>query len=108
MEKAGRQLGLRVAREGFCDRQYDDDGNLTSRKIPGSVLRDAKAVRDQVVRMVLDGEIISRNGQRIKTQVESLCVHGDEPTAVSTARAAREGLEAAGVKVVPLTEMSFA
>ena len=108
MEKAGRQHGLRVAREGFCDRQYDDDGNLTSRKIPGSVLRDAKAVREQVVRMVLDGEIISRNGQRIKTQVESLCVHGDEPTAVSTARAAREGLEAAGVKVVPLTEMSFA
>jgi UPF0271 protein len=107
MEKAGRQLGLRVAREGFCDRQYDDDGNLTSRKIPGSVLKDPKAVQEQVVRMVLEGEIVSRNGKRIKTQVDSLCVHGDEPTAISTARAAREGLEAAGVKVVPLTEMSF-
>jgi UPF0271 protein len=107
MEKAGRQLGLRVAREGFCDRQYDDDGNLTSRKIPGSVLKDSKAVQEQVVRMVLEGEIVSRNGKRIKTQVESLCVHGDEPTAISTARAAREGLEAAGVKVVPLTQMSF-
>ncbi|HEX3416662.1 MAG TPA: 5-oxoprolinase subunit PxpA, partial [Stellaceae bacterium] len=33
MEKAGRELGLPVAREGFCDRLYDDDGNLTSRKI---------------------------------------------------------------------------
>jgi 5-oxoprolinase (ATP-hydrolysing) subunit A len=107
MEKAGRKLGLRVAREGFCDRQYDDDGNLTSRKIPGSVLKDPKTVQEQVVRMVLEGEIVSRNGKRIKTQVESLCVHGDEPTAISTARAAREGLEAAGVKVVPLTEMSF-
>ena len=46
MEKAGRKLGLRVAVEGFCDRQYDDDGNLTSRKIPGSVLKDP-AARDQ-------------------------------------------------------------
>jgi UPF0271 protein len=107
MEKAGRKLGLRVAREGFCDRQYDDDGNLTSRKIPGSVLKDPNTVQEQVVRMVLEGEIVSRNGKLIKTQVESLCVHGDEPTAISTARAAREGLEAAGVKVVPLTEMSF-
>jgi UPF0271 protein len=107
MEKAGQQLGLRVAREGYCDRQYDDDGNLTSRKIPGSVLKDAKLVQEQVVRMVLEGEIVSRNGKRIKTQVDSLCVHGDEPTAISTARAAREGLEAAGVEVVPLPEMSF-
>src|SRR5215216_156208 len=74
MEKTGWALGLRVAREGFCDRQYDDDGNLTSRKIPGSVLRDPKVVQEQVVRMVLEREIVSRNGKRIKTQVESLCV----------------------------------
>ncbi|HZV22020.1 MAG TPA: 5-oxoprolinase subunit PxpA [Hyphomicrobiales bacterium] len=108
MEKAGRQLGLRVAREGFCDRQYDDDGNLASRKIPGTVLKDPMQVREHVLRMVLEGEIVTRSGKRISRQVESLCVHGDEPTAISTAKAAREGLEAAGVKIVPLTEMSFA
>lgn len=107
MEKAGRQLGLRVAREGFCDRQYDDDGNLTSRKIPGSVLKDPVQVREHVVRMAVEGVIISRNGKRISGRLDSLCVHGDEPTAITTAKAAREGLEAAGVKVVPLTEMSF-
>jgi UPF0271 protein len=39
--------------------------------------------------------------------VHSLCVHGDEPTGVVTARAVREGLEKAGVKLVPLTEMSL-
>jgi UPF0271 protein len=107
METAGRKLGLRVAREGFCDRQYDDDGNLASRKIPGTVLRDPETVKEQVVRMVIDGEIVSRNGKTISRRVDSLCVHGDEPTAVAVARAARESLEAAGVKVVPLTEMSF-
>jgi 5-oxoprolinase (ATP-hydrolysing) subunit A len=107
MEKAGRQLGLRVAREGYCDRQYDDDGNLASRKIPGTVLNDPDRVREQVVRMILEGEIVSRNGKRISRRIESLCVHGDEPTGITTAKAAREGLEAAGVKVVPLTEMSF-
>jgi 5-oxoprolinase (ATP-hydrolysing) subunit A len=108
MEKAGRQLNLKVAREGFCDRQYEDDGNLTSRKIPGSVLKDPDAVAKQVVHMVLHGEVISRHGKPVKHVVDTLCVHADEPTAITTARAAREGLEAAGVKIVPLTEMSFA
>lgn len=107
MEKAGRELGLPVAIEGFCDRQYDDDGNLTSRKIPGSVIKDAAVATQQVLDMVLNNTITSRNGKKIKCKVHTLCVHGDEPTGVATARAVREGLEKAGVKLVPLTEMSL-
>lgn len=108
MERAARELGLPLAREGFCDRQYDDDGNLTSRKVPGSVLKDPATVQEQVVRMVVEGEIVSRHGKRIPCRLESLCVHGDEPTAIMTARAARQGLEAAGVRIVPLTDMPAA
>ncbi len=107
METAGRKLGLKVALEGYCDRQYDDDGNLASRKIAGTVIKDPAVAVKQVVNQVLNGEIISRNGKRIERRVDTLCVHGDEPTAVALARAVREGLEAAGVKIVPLTEMSF-
>ncbi len=108
MEKAGRKLGLKTALEGYCDRQYDDDGNLASRKIPGTVIKDPAVAVKQVVHQVVNGEIVSRNGKRLQRRVDTLCVHGDEPTAVALARAVREGLEAAGVKVVPLTEMSFA
>jgi UPF0271 protein len=107
MEKAGRDLGLRVAREGFCDRQYDDDGNLTSRKIPGSVIKDPAVVAKQVVHMVINGEVISRNGKSVKHQVDTLCVHGDEATGVAVAQAARKALEDAGVKIVPLPEMTL-
>jgi UPF0271 protein len=107
MEKAGRELGLRVALEGFCDRQYDDDGNLTSRKIPGSVLKDPAAAVRQVLDMVVNNTITSRNGKQIPCRVHSLCVHGDEPTAVALARSVRENLERAGVELVPLTEMSL-
>jgi UPF0271 protein len=105
MEWAAQQLGLRLAREGFCDRQYDDDGNLTSRKIPGSVIKDPAVATEQVVRMVTEGEIISRNGKRIACKVDTLCVHGDEPTAIALAGQVRRGLEAAGVTIVPLTQM---
>src|SRR5215813_6922118 len=107
MEKAARELGLPLAREGFCDRLYEDDGNLTSRKVPGSVLTDPDIVRERVVNMVLNEEIISRTGGRLKVQLDTLCLHGDEPSAVIAARAVRQGLEAAGVKIVTLPEMNL-
>lgn len=107
MDKAGDKLGLPVAREAFVDRLYEDDGNLTSRKIEGSVIKDPQFASERVVRMVLDQEIVSRNGKKMPTKIDSLCVHGDEPTAIAVAKATRAGLEAAGVKVVPLTEMGI-
>jgi len=107
MEAAAIKLELPLAREGFCDRLYDDDGNLTSRKIKGAVLHDPEEIKNRVVNMVLNEEIVSRNGKRLRRKLDSLCVHGDEPTAVIAARAVRHGLEAAGVRVLPLTEMKL-
>lgn len=105
MEKAGRELGLRVASEGFCDRQYEDDGNLASRKIPGTVITDPEIATRQVLDMVVNNTITSRSGKTISCKVHSLCVHGDEPTAVALARRVRGALEQAGVQLVPLTDM---
>jgi len=105
MERAALELGLPLAREGFADRLYDDDGSLTSRAIPGSVLKEPAAAAEHVLRMVLDGEIVSRNGKRIKADIHTICVHGDEATGVVVARGVREALEKAGVAVVPLTDM---
>jgi 5-oxoprolinase (ATP-hydrolysing) subunit A len=107
MHKAAERLGLRLARESFPDRRYDDAGNLASRSIPGTVLKDPKAAAEQAVRMVRDGEIISISGKRLKVEAETLCVHGDEATGVAVARGIRQGLEEAGIKVVPLPEMSL-
>ena len=107
MEKAGRSLGLRVAREGFCDRRYDDHGNLWSRKNPDAMIKDPAAAAEQTVHMALHGEVISRSGKVVKHRVETLCLHGDEPTAIAVGHACRKGLEDASVKVVPLTEMKL-
>jgi 5-oxoprolinase (ATP-hydrolysing) subunit A len=107
MEKAGRKLGLKVAREAYCDRLYDDNCNLTSRKIPGAVIHDPAVAAERVVRMVVDGEIVSRSGKRIPTRIETLCVHGDEATGVAIAGACRKALEAAGVKILTLPEMKL-
>ena len=107
MERAAEQLGLPLAREGFADRLYDDDGNLTSRKREGAVITDPAVATAHVIRMVRDGEIISRNGKSLPRKVDTICVHGHEPTAVVVAQAVRDGLQEAGIDVVPLTEMGI-
>lgn len=107
MERAGRALGLKVALEGFCDRQYDDDGNLTSRRVPGSVYKTPEKAVEQVLNMVLHKKIVSRNGKEIPCNIHSLCIHGDEPTAVTVAEAVKKALEQAGVQLVALPEMDL-
>lgn len=105
MEKAARTLGLRLAREGFADRHYEDDGNLSPRSIPGTVYKDPDKALAQCLSMVRDGYLISRQGNRVPVAVETICVHGDEPTAVAVARHVRQGLEAAGCRIVTIPEM---
>ena len=107
MERAGHTLGLRVASEAFVDRLYEDDGNLTSRKIAGAVIKDPAVAAARVVRMVQEQVIISRNGTLIPRPIDTLCVHGDERSGVAVAQAARDALRAAGVELVTLPEMDL-
>jgi UPF0271 protein len=105
MERAAHKLGLRLAREAFADRQYEADGNLASRAIPGTVYREAKPALEQCLRIIQDRQVVARDGTRIRIEAETICVHGDEPTAVPVAGEVRRGLESAGVQLVTLPEM---
>lgn len=100
-EKAAETLGLPMAREVFADRTYDDRGNLTSRKVAGSVIHDAAMASERVLRMVEDGEIVTVTGKKLKAAIDTICVHGDNPAAVAMARAVRDRLERAGVAIRP-------
>ena len=103
MERASDKLGLRVAREIYADRTYDDSGNLTSRKVAGSVLHDTRAAAERVLRMVEDRAITTVTGKRIPVEIDTVCVHGDEPTAVEMARTVRATLETNGIVIAPFT-----
>ena len=103
--KSARKAGLRVAEEVFADRTYTDKGFLTPRKEANSMIKDPAQAVAHVRRMVDEQAIYSTSGKRIPCQVDSICVHGDGPTAVTVSTAVRQGLEAAGIRIVPLTEM---
>jgi UPF0271 protein len=105
MAKAGRKHGLTTAQEIFADRTYGDDGNLTPRSQPHAMIHDAAQAVAHVRRMVQEQAIFSLSGKKIPTEIDSVCVHGDEDSAVAVARAVREGLEQAQIRVLPLPEV---
>jgi UPF0271 protein len=105
LQRAGEAAGLRVALEIFADRTYQADGQLTPRSLPGSVLHDPQTSVQHVRRMLEAGGIVAVDGHCLPTPIHSICVHGDGPTAVDTARTIRNDLEAAGHRLVPLPEL---
>lgn len=107
MHQAGERLGLKVACEGFCDRLYEDDGNLMSRKKPDAVIKDPALACAQVVEMVSQQHVVSVSGKRIPRRIDTLCIHGDEPTSLALAEAVRDGLTKAGIDNVPLTKVDL-
>jgi UPF0271 protein len=98
---AGAEAGLRVANEGFADRAYNADGSLRSRRLPGAVLESPQQAAAQAVRLVKEGIRLDES----RVQVQTLCIHGDNPAALSIAQAVRGALAANGVEVVTLGEI---
>ncbi|HEV3472090.1 MAG TPA: 5-oxoprolinase subunit PxpA [Actinomycetota bacterium] len=98
---AGEGAGLRTVAEGFADRTYAADGTLTPRSDEQALIQDPKAAAAQAIRLVTEGKVRSLNGSDVELRVDTICIHGDSPHAVSLAQRIRLGLEAAGIKVAP-------
>jgi UPF0271 protein len=103
--KAAEAAGQPVRYEVFADRAYLDDGQLVPRSQPGAVLHDARECVDHVLRMLKAQAIVTTSGKHLPTRIDSICVHGDGPEAVATARAIRQALEQAGYTLAPLDRM---
>jgi UPF0271 protein len=101
MLKAAQEVGVRIAREAFGDRAYNEDGSLVSRKIAGSLITDPDGVADRVVGLA-EGRVVAITGKEIRFQADTICLHGDTPGAATIAKCVRERLEKEGVQVRPL------
>jgi UPF0271 protein len=103
MLKAAGELGVRVAREAFGDRAYNEDGSLVSRTIAGSLITDPDRVAERVIGLA-QGRVVAITGKEIRLQADTICLHGDTPGAAMIARRVRERLEMDNIKVRPLSE----
>ena len=100
----GEKAGLRVAREVFADRAYNEDGSLVSRKLPGAVITDEDEALARVLRMIEQGEVQTITGKVIPIAADSVCVHGDNAHALAFVTRIRKALEERGIAVRPMRD----
>ncbi|MFF4877267.1 MULTISPECIES: LamB/YcsF family protein [unclassified Micromonospora] len=93
--------GLPVVAEGFADRGYLPNGALVPRGTPGALITDAEQVANRAERMVTERTVVAVDGTVIPCPVDSICVHGDTPGAVSATELVRATLIDAGIPLAP-------
>jgi len=104
-EAIARNHGVRVARECYADRAVTPEGTLVPRGHTGAVIHDPEAVVERSLKLSTTGRVTAIDGTEIDFSADSICLHGDTAGAVELAAAVRNGLEAAGVEIIPMNEL---
>ena len=97
-----RSLGLRTASEAFADRTYRYDGSLTPRTEPNAVITDATAAAEQAFQIVDQGKVEATNGELIRVEADTICIHGDGENALEFAAAIHAKLVENEIKIEAL------
>ena len=98
-EQAARAANMQVYSEIFADRGYLSTGQLVPRDQEGAMIHDAKEAADRLLEYLHTGLMPVIDGEPIKLEAQSICVHGDSEHAVAMAREILARLTAAGFDV---------
>ena len=96
--EAGVEAKLRVAQEGFPDRNYNPDGTLISRRERNALLESPEEVAIHAVKLAKEG--IDFSGRRVR--LDTLCLHGDHPQAAQNAKLVHNVLRESGINILAL------
>ena len=105
MEEAAKKLNMKIACEIFADRNYEDDGNLVSRKKLNALITDPEMAKKHVLSMVKNQALNCHSGKQIPCEIDSVCIHGDNESSLATAKSIKENLQNNGLKLMPLNIM---
>ena len=105
MQEAAKKLDMKIACEIFADRNYEDDGNLVSRKKPNALITDPEIAKKHVLSMVKNQSLNCHSGKQIPCEIDSVCIHGDNMSSLATAKSIRDNLLNNGLKLTKLNKM---
>lgn len=94
-----KRLGLKTASEAFADRTYRDDGSLTPRTEPNSLILDTNVAAEQALRMITGGHVIAASGELVAINADTICIHGDGEHALEFAAAIHKKLTENGIRI---------
>jgi UPF0271 protein len=106
MEIAAKKLNMKIACEIFADRNYEEDGNLVSRKKPNALIIDPEEAKKHVLTMVQEQALNCYSGKKIPCEIDSICIHGDNISSLETAKSIKKNLIENGLVLKSLSSMS--
>ena len=106
MEESAKKLNMKIACEIFADRNYEDDGNLVSRKKPNALITDPEEAKKHVLNMVKNQALNCYSGKQIPCEIDSVCIHGDNESSLATAKSIKDNLLENELILKPLSKMS--
>lgn len=89
--------GFRIALEFYPDLTYTRDRRIVVERRKRPIAPETAVAR--LERFLADGTVETVDGGRVRLEAESVCIHGDAPTAAEVAAALRAHLEARGSDV---------
>ena len=96
---------MKIACEIFADRNYEDDGNLVSRKNSKALIIDPEQAKKHVLNMVKNQALNCLSGKQIPCEIDSVCIHGDNESSLATAKSIRDNLVDNGLSLKPLNKL---
>ena len=105
MQEAAKKFDMKFACEIFADRNYEDDGNLVSRKKSHALITDPEQAKKHVLKMVQTQSLNCHSGKQIPCEIDSVCIHGDNLSSLATAKSIRNNLVENGLELKTLNKM---
>ena len=105
MQEAAKKLNMKFACEIFADRNYEDDGNLVSRKKSHALITDPEQAKKHVLKMVQTQSLNCHSGKQIPCEIDSVCIHGDNLSSLATAKSIKKNLVENGLVLKCLNKM---
>jgi len=105
MEIAAKKIDMKIACEIFADRNYEDDGNLISRHKSNALITNPEIAKKHVLNMVKNQAINCLSGKQIPCEIDSICIHGDNKSSLTTAKLIKANLVENNLRLKPLNKM---
>ena len=81
METVAKKIQIKYACEVFADRNYQDNGQLIPRDKKNALVQDPIAASKKILNMLRESSIFSYSGKKIKCDIDTICIHGDNKNA---------------------------
>lgn len=90
---------MRYVKEFNSDTDYSIDGSVITLKYKSGERPDSEMLAERVLSFLETGDVKIGSGETLNFEADSICVHGDNPSALANIKALCKKLEDAGYEM---------